>query len=55
MSMNIQQICSGFEVLAAVVMNFAIFWDIAPRRPYVNRRFAGTCHLHLQDRKPAEQ
>jgi hypothetical protein len=29
----------GFEVLTAVVMNVAIFWDIAPSRLYVNRLF----------------
>jgi hypothetical protein len=29
----------GFEVLTAVVMNVAIFWDIVPCSPYVKRRF----------------
>jgi hypothetical protein len=38
----------GFEVLTAVIMNAAIFWDIAPCSPYVNRRFRRTYHLHLQ-------
>jgi hypothetical protein len=32
----------GFEVLAAVVMNVAICWDIAPCSQYVNRRFGET-------------
>jgi hypothetical protein len=26
----------------------AIFWDIAPFSPYVNRRFGGKYHLHLK-------
>jgi hypothetical protein len=33
----------------------AIFWDILPNSPYVNRRFGGTYHLHLQCRKSADQ
>jgi hypothetical protein len=33
----------------------AIFWDIAPCSPYVNRCFRGTYHLHLQGRKSAEK
>jgi hypothetical protein len=28
-----------FEVFTAVVINVAIFWDISPCSPYVNRRF----------------
>jgi hypothetical protein len=35
-----------FEVLTAVVMKVAIFWDIAPYSPYITRRFGGTYHLH---------
>jgi hypothetical protein len=34
----------GFEVLTAVVMNVAIFWDIALCSMYVNQHFRGTCH-----------
>jgi hypothetical protein len=45
----------GIEIMTAVVMNVAIFWDIAPCSPYVNRCFGGTYHLRLQDRKSAEQ
>jgi hypothetical protein len=45
----------GFEVLTAVVMITAIFRDIAPCSPYMNRRFGGTYHLHLQGRISAEQ
>jgi hypothetical protein len=45
----------GFEVLTAVAMNAAIFWDIAPCSPYVERRFRGTYHLHLQGKELAEQ
>jgi hypothetical protein len=37
-----------YEVLTAVVMKISIFWDITPCRPLkVNRRFWGTCRLHL--------
>jgi hypothetical protein len=45
----------GFEVLTAVVMNVAIFWDMAPCNSYVNGRFGGMCQLHIQGRKSAEQ
>jgi hypothetical protein len=38
----------GFEVLTAVDMNVAIFWDIAPCSTYVNQRFGGVYHLRLQ-------
>jgi hypothetical protein len=38
---------AGFEVLKAVVMN-VISWDITLCSRYVNRRFGGTYHLHLQ-------
>jgi hypothetical protein len=37
------------------VLNIAIFWDTSPYSPYVNRRFGGMHHLHLQGRKSAEQ
>jgi hypothetical protein len=38
-----------FEVLTSVVMKSFIFWDITPCSLLkVNRRFGGTCHLHLQ-------
>jgi hypothetical protein len=34
-----------------VVMKCSIFWDITPCSPLkVNRRFGGTCRLHLQGR-----
>jgi hypothetical protein len=29
-----------FQVLAALVINVDIFWDIAPCSPYVNRNIA---------------
>jgi hypothetical protein len=35
--------------------NVTIFWDIASCSTYVNLRFEGTYHLHLQGRKLAEQ
>jgi hypothetical protein len=33
--------CIEFEVPTVVVMNVAIFWDIVPCSPYVNRRCGG--------------
>jgi hypothetical protein len=45
----------GFEVLTLVVMKIVIFLDIASCSPYMNRRFEGKYHLHLQGRKSAEQ
>jgi hypothetical protein len=33
-----------------VTMKNALFWDAAPYRPCVNRRFGGTYRLHLQGR-----
>jgi hypothetical protein len=38
----------GFEVLTAVAMYIATFWDIGPCSPYVSRRFGGIYRLHLQ-------
>jgi hypothetical protein len=32
-------------------MKKAVFWDVAPCRYYVNRRFGGTYRLHLQGRR----
>jgi hypothetical protein len=39
-----------FEVFTAVTMKNAVFWDVAPCRSCVNRRFGGTYRLHLQGR-----
>jgi hypothetical protein len=36
-------------------MKISIFWDIAPRSPYINRPFGGMFDLHLQGRKSAKQ
>jgi hypothetical protein len=36
-------------------MKNAVFWDAAPCRSCVNRRFGGTYLLHLQDRKIRER
>jgi hypothetical protein len=44
--------CFGFEVLAAVSLKRAIFWNIMNCIPVkVNRRFAEICTLHLRDRR----
>jgi hypothetical protein len=40
-----------FEVFTAVTMKNAIFWDVAPCRCCVSRRFGGTYCLHLQSSK----
>jgi hypothetical protein len=37
-----------FEVFTAVTMKNVVFWDVAPCRSCVNRRFGGTYRLHLQ-------
>jgi hypothetical protein len=45
-------VCVGFEVLTAVVMKSSNFWDITPCSPLkVNRRFGGTCLLHVQGQR----
>jgi hypothetical protein len=44
-----------FEVFTAVTMNNVVFWDVAPYRSCVNRRFGGTYRLHLQGRKISER
>jgi hypothetical protein len=36
-------------------MKNVVFWDVAPCRFYVNRRFGGTYRLHLQGRKIHER
>jgi hypothetical protein len=45
----------GFEVVTAVTMKNAVFWDVATSRSCVNRRFGGTYRLHLQGKKICEQ
>jgi hypothetical protein len=46
---------AGFEVFTSPTMKNAVFWDVAPCRSCVNRRFGGTYRLHLQDRKIRER
>jgi hypothetical protein len=36
-----------FEVFTAVTIKNVVFWDVAPCRYFVNRRFGGTYLLHL--------
>jgi hypothetical protein len=36
-------------------MKNAVFWDLAPCRSCLNRRFGGTYRLHLQGRKIRER
>jgi hypothetical protein len=37
-----------------LILKNAVFWDVAPCRSCVNRRFGGTYRLHLQGRKTRE-
>jgi hypothetical protein len=37
-----------FDVFTAVTVKNAVFWDVAPCRYFVNRRFGGTYRLHLE-------
>jgi hypothetical protein len=41
----------GFEVFTAVSMKNAVFWDVAPCGFIIDRRFGGTCPLHLQGKR----
>jgi hypothetical protein len=43
-----------FEVFTAVTMKNAVFWDVLPCIPCVNRHFGGIYYLHLQGRKTSE-
>jgi hypothetical protein len=45
----------GSGALAAVVMTFTIFWNIAQCSSYVNRRFRETYISNSEDRKSSEQ
>jgi hypothetical protein len=38
----------GFEVLTAVVMNVAIFWDVVLFSLNCNLHFGGMYHYHIQ-------
>jgi hypothetical protein len=38
-----------------IYSNLSTFWTITPYSTYVNRRFGGMHHLHIQGRKSAEQ
>jgi hypothetical protein len=43
-----------FEVFTTVTLKNAVFWDVAPCRSCVNRRFGGTYRLHFQGREIRE-
>jgi hypothetical protein len=43
------------EVLMAMTMKYAVFWDVALCSYCVNRLFGGTYRLHLQGRKIRER
>jgi hypothetical protein len=42
---------SHILVNKVMTLNNAVFWDVAPCGFIINRRFGGTCHLHLQGRR----
>jgi hypothetical protein len=42
----------SFNIFTVIIANF---WDIAPCSSYVNWRFRGKYHLHLQGRQSAEK
>jgi hypothetical protein len=44
-----------FEVFTPVTMKNAVYWDVAPCRSCVNRRFGGMYRLHLQGIKISER
>jgi hypothetical protein len=44
-----------FEVFTLVTIKNTVFWDVAPCKFIVNRRFGGTYRLHLQGRKIRER
>jgi hypothetical protein len=45
-------VCLGSEVLTAVIMKSSVFRGVTPCSPSkFNRRFGGTCYVHLQGRK----
>jgi hypothetical protein len=44
-----------FEVFAAMTLKNAVFWDVASFESCKNRRFGGTCRLHLHGRKIREK
>jgi hypothetical protein len=41
----------GFQVFTAVIKKNSVSWDVAPCGFIINRRFGGTCRLHIQDRR----
>jgi hypothetical protein len=47
--------CVGFEVITAVTMKNAVFWDVAPCRFNIKRRFGGNYRLHLQGSNNARE
>jgi hypothetical protein len=49
-----EQILSNFTIFWQDARKKAVFWDVAPYRFGVNRRFGGTYRLHLQGRKKSK-
>jgi hypothetical protein len=44
-----------FPRMTVVYLKNSLFWDVAPCKSCVNRRFGGTYHLHLQGGKIRER
>jgi hypothetical protein len=54
-AVNIARHLSLRSVCFVVTMKNAVFWDVAPCRSCVNRRFGGTYRFHLEGRKIRER
>jgi hypothetical protein len=54
-NLNICDIMQDLRFFTAVTIKNAVFWDVAPYRSCVNRRFGGKYRLHFQDRKIRER
>jgi hypothetical protein len=45
----------GFEVITAANVKNDVFWDVVLYGFIINRRFGGSCRLHLQGRNNASK
>jgi hypothetical protein len=50
-TLNINKTIVRFEIFTEVTMKNAVFWDVAPCRYCINRRFGRTYRLHLPGRR----
>jgi hypothetical protein len=52
---NVDFVETGFTGRRISFLKDAVFWDVAPCRSCLNRRFGGTYRFHLQGRKIRER